>query len=322
MKRFMTIALFLCGLNATNVKSQTVIASGTSGILNWQVTSDSLLTINGTGAMLNYTWNSKPWYAHKDIITHAIVEDGVTTIGNGAFSRLNKLEKIDLPNTITSIGDGVFTHCSLLKTITIPEIVTSIGNYVFTNCALLTTINVNAIIPPIISSTTFDGVALNIHVYVPCGSFALYQSNSSWSVFTNLQEKIDCNLDSLTNDTVYIHDTVYIYDTIYIHDTTYITIYDTVYIDTCNNSINKTVIDENKVTIYPNPTKNILNIEFEEYLQGSILLYDINNRAVLNKEINVKQNIIDMRFLPKGIYMLQIISSNGKFIGGKKIVKQ
>ncbi|MDR0789489.1 MAG: leucine-rich repeat protein [Bacteroidales bacterium] len=322
MQKLIIIALVLWGLNATNVKSQTIIASGTSGVLTWQVTSDSLLTISGTGQMSNYTWNSKPWYAHREVITRAVVEEGVTSIGHGAFSRLNKLVSVAMPTTATLIGDGVFSLCSSLQSITIPINIATMGNYLFTNCTVLGKINVESISPPVVAAFTFDGVSGNIPIYVPCGSLTTYQTDAIWGTFSNLQEVEGCTSE---NDTIYIHDTIYVnvYDTIYIHDTTYITQYDTIYVDTCNNSsLNGIMFEENEIVIFPNPVEKMLNIELKTDFQGKLLLYDVNGKAILTKEINIKQNVIDMRYLTNGVYLLRIITNEGDLVGAKKVIKQ
>ena len=101
------------------------------------------LTISGEGAMTNYERNNfSPWYEYRDEIASAILESGVTTIGNYAFYGCSGLTSITIPNSVTSTGFQAFAGCSGLTSITIPNSVTSIGNAVFYGCSGLTSITI------------------------------------------------------------------------------------------------------------------------------------------------------------------------------------
>ena len=70
--RFFSIvtALSLCFAAGNMTKAQTIIDSGECGIngnnLLWELTSDSVLTIRGSGVMANYNYsNSAPWPARS-----------------------------------------------------------------------------------------------------------------------------------------------------------------------------------------------------------------------------------------------------------------
>ena len=65
-----------------------------------------------------------------------VIPQGVTNIGDSAFSCCSNLTSITIPEGVTSIGDGVFFYCSNLTSITIPEGVTSIGEEAFEGCGL------------------------------------------------------------------------------------------------------------------------------------------------------------------------------------------
>ena len=72
------------------------------------------------------------------------IPDGVTSIGNYAFSDCSSLTNIALPNSIISIGSYAFSHCNNLTSITIPDGVTSIANGAFGGCRKLIQINVDS----------------------------------------------------------------------------------------------------------------------------------------------------------------------------------
>ena len=81
-------------------------------------------------------------YLNGTLVTDLIIPDGVTSIGNYAFSYCSSLTSVTIPNSVTSIGDYAFYNCSGLTSVTIPNGVTSIGNYAFYNCSSLTSIDI------------------------------------------------------------------------------------------------------------------------------------------------------------------------------------
>ena len=66
----------------------------------------------------------------------------VTSIGDSAFSRCEKLESITIPDSVTSIGDSAFSECTSLKTITIPDNVKTIKGWTFYGCSNLESITI------------------------------------------------------------------------------------------------------------------------------------------------------------------------------------
>ena len=99
------------------------------------VESTHTLTISGTGTMADYAYNNyAPWYSYGPEIVKAIIEDGVTSIGNYAFWKFSSLTSVTIPNSVTSIGEKAFAECLSLSSITIPNGVTSIGDGTFLHC--------------------------------------------------------------------------------------------------------------------------------------------------------------------------------------------
>ena len=77
----------------------------------------------------------------QDIINGTFtIQEGITTIGNGAFEGCKLLESITLPKNITMIGEESFSGCSSLKNITLPENITTIGIATFYDCSSLESI--------------------------------------------------------------------------------------------------------------------------------------------------------------------------------------
>ena len=113
------------------------------GNLTWKLDADGTLTISGTEAMKNYDSkkNRNPVYNNSNV-KKVVIEDGVTSIGNYAFTYCVSLTSITIPDSVTSIGYYAFFYCKSLTSITIPDSVTSIGNYAFFYCRNLTSITI------------------------------------------------------------------------------------------------------------------------------------------------------------------------------------
>lgn len=71
-------------------------------------------------------------YRSKD--TNYIIPNGVTHIGDEAFSGCESLISINIPNSVTNIGNCAFYGCGFLKSINIPDSVTNIGDRAFGVC--------------------------------------------------------------------------------------------------------------------------------------------------------------------------------------------
>jgi hypothetical protein len=83
-------------------------AGGQAGNLTWDLSEDGTLTIIGTGVMDDYR-GSVPWSIYN--VKKIVITDGVTTIGNYAFSNCANATSITIPNTVTAIGVNAFRSC-------------------------------------------------------------------------------------------------------------------------------------------------------------------------------------------------------------------
>ena len=148
-----------------------VIASGTCGAqgdnLTWTLTCDSVLTISGTGAMVDYSINNPaPWYSHVLSVKAVVVNEGVTGIGQCAFMDCSGLTSVAISNSVTSIGGGAFARCASLTSVTIPNSVTSIGENAFQSCSSLTSVTIpNSV--TIIKGFAFNGCHSLTNIDIP-----------------------------------------------------------------------------------------------------------------------------------------------------------
>ena len=148
--------------------------------LTWNLT-DGVLTITGTGAMMDY-WSgaSDSWYSYRENITSVIIEDGVSSIGDNAFYECYNLTSIEIPNSITSIGLTAFYRCSGLTNVIIPNNVTSIGGSAFSGCSHLTNVTIPNDVTSIKSETfhscfNLTNVTIGNNV-MSIGNFAFFNS--------------------------------------------------------------------------------------------------------------------------------------------------
>ncbi|MBP3414582.1 MAG: leucine-rich repeat protein [Clostridia bacterium] len=156
---FTLMILAVLPLASMDAEAASIVDSGKCGDnLTWTLDSDGVLTISGTGKMYDWEPNlvvgyDTPW--NNKSVKKAIIKNGVTSIGTGAFDEERLLTSISIPNSVTSIGDNAFFGC-VLTNINLPSSITSIGYRAFAGCCSLTTINLPSSITSI-GSEAFGG---------------------------------------------------------------------------------------------------------------------------------------------------------------------
>ena len=114
-------------------------------------------------------------------VQSVIINEGVTSIGDGAFVNCKKLKSVRIPNTVTSIEDSAFSGCENLTSINIPNSVTSIGKYAFSDCSGLTSITIPNSVTSI-GESAFSGCSGLTSITIPnsvtsIGMWAFYGCN-------------------------------------------------------------------------------------------------------------------------------------------------
>lgn len=131
-------------LNAEIVASGEYGAEGANVV--WTLDSEGKLTFSGKGAMKDFVDvdgdEPAPMWLGNEAITEIVIEDGITRIGDDAFTGCSGVKSITIPDSVTSIGDYAFDYCSGLESITIPDSVTDIGVMAFAECRGLKTITI------------------------------------------------------------------------------------------------------------------------------------------------------------------------------------
>ena len=94
------------------------LANGTCGSnLSWSLSPAGTFTLSGTGAMDSFSSILPPWHASLSDIKTVNISDGVTSIGDKAFSDCSNLEIVIMPKSVVSIGSSAFSSCSDLSTV-------------------------------------------------------------------------------------------------------------------------------------------------------------------------------------------------------------
>ena len=101
--------------------------------VNWRYDSvTKTLYISGAGDMENYSSPySTPWSTYLNLIECVVVEDGVESLGNNAFSGASSLSEVKLSPSVAKIGSGTFSSCQSLNELSLSPAVVSIGDVSF-----------------------------------------------------------------------------------------------------------------------------------------------------------------------------------------------
>ena len=77
-------------------------------------------------------------------ITSAVIPEGVTYIGNGAFMNCANLASVSFPSTLQHLDNNAFSGCAALTSVRLPASLASMSGNPFPTCNALTSITVDA----------------------------------------------------------------------------------------------------------------------------------------------------------------------------------
>nr|MBQ8244403.1 leucine-rich repeat domain-containing protein [Oscillospiraceae bacterium] len=121
--------------------------SGSCGdALTWSI-AEGTLTISGTGDMYDYSTDNltsledSPWRLSEAPFTAIVMEEGITSIGDGAFMGLEAVTTVTIPVSLQSVGAYAFSGCTGLTEVIFPNDANGlkgIGIGAFADCYNLT----------------------------------------------------------------------------------------------------------------------------------------------------------------------------------------
>lgn len=245
------------------------------------------------------------------------IPSSVTTIDSYAFYCCNLLTSITIPNSVTRIKECTFAFCTELSSVSIPNTITSIGNSAFSFCSKLTSFSIPT--------------SLN---FIDIGTFSYsgLRTISIPSTITSIETNAFNNCNDLTTIYCYLSNPVWISSSAFSNSTKSNCI---LYIPTgskqayknhfewrnFNNIVEMTTdiknITNQNLKIYPSPTSSSFQISGINGI-GNILLLDTNGKLIFNKRVVEDEKIL-IETLPKGIYIVKIVSAEG--LVERKIVK-
>jgi predicted outer membrane repeat protein len=88
--------------------------------LVWSV-AGTTLTISGDGQLPSYAGEEPPYQAYANTIRIVVVEEGVTSVGQGFFSIFPNATTIVLPSTLEKMWRNEFSRCDSLEMLYLPQ---------------------------------------------------------------------------------------------------------------------------------------------------------------------------------------------------------
>lgn len=125
-------------------------------------------------------------FSANKCLTSIIIPDSVLSIGQRSFDTCDRILYLHIGDGLTSIGGEAFSACASLSSITIPGSVTSIASAAFLGCLGMKEYHFLSKTPPALeNSDVFKQIASDCVIYVPVGSLEAYQTAANWSTYAD-----------------------------------------------------------------------------------------------------------------------------------------
>ncbi len=91
--------------------------------------------------------------------------------------------------------------------------------------------------------------------------------------------------------------------------------------DSVNSNLAINGLEKNSLKIYPNPAKEIINIDWNNFIEGSsISIVDVVGRELINTILESKSSNIDVSVFSTGTYIYKVINKENEVLFSGKIV--
>ena len=78
---------------------------------------------------------------------------------------------------------------------------------------------------------------------------------------------------------------------------------------------------ETTVSLYPNPSNELINISFDEDQLSKLELYDVTGKLLFKKDLNTNTYALNIANYPSGTYIVKVFNQNNVSVN-KKIIKK
>jgi len=275
-------------------------------------------------------------------LTSLSIGNSVTAIGNSAFGSCTSLTNLTIGNSVITIGWWAFYGCSSLRSIIIPNSVTTIGMWAFDSCSKLTSIMIGDSVKfiedyafenctSLTNLTIGNSVTLiAYHAFLGCSSLTSLSIPNS---VTSIENQAFYGCTGLSSIYSYATTPVVLSTGVF----TSVNVYTcTLYVPAGSKSAYQEapiwgdfnivemapsalpVLISESINIYPNPVTDGF------YLNGlegsnSLTLTDLSGKVLIKKQVKTN-DYVSMGFLPKGVYVIRLITTNGAI--ERKVLKK
>lgn len=186
MSVLFVFTLFFCSIKteATEARSGTL---GENNEISWAYDGAGNLTIEGTGALPDFSSTNMPWYRHYRTMKTVTIGEGITHIGKNAFHDFYELTTVNIQSAGCTIGETAFSESEKLTTLNAPKGLGNVGYKAFYKCKALT-------------SVTFSNTATAIgdNAFVECKALTAVTLPESVALIGEFAFQYCENLESLT----------------------------------------------------------------------------------------------------------------------------
>ena len=154
------------------------------------------MSFSGNGDIPDYSLNSPaPWGKFSSVVNYLNIGEGISAIGDYAFTNFNNIESVVLPNGVKKVGESAFYSCAGLSYIEIPDSVESINDAAFDECGALNEMVFGGNAPVFGKNAVKNGEGLNIYYPVTATGWGnlLQQTYNlcKWQTWDNTVPKRD-----------------------------------------------------------------------------------------------------------------------------------
>ncbi len=139
---------------------------GELGSVSWKYyESTQTLSLSGTGSIEVPNGGNDPDDYRGLPFETAVIQNGITGIGNAAFFGCESMTSVTIPDSVTSIGKSAFEGCTSLEAITLNENITTIRGSAFCDCSSLRELSIPDTVT-ILWNSTFSGCTDLERIYI------------------------------------------------------------------------------------------------------------------------------------------------------------